>query len=70
VHGLADLKRHYPNLRVDIGMTVHGLNYQTVLGTAEWVRANLPVDVLKPILVRGDPLNHDTRSTMSARRLI
>jgi radical SAM protein with 4Fe4S-binding SPASM domain len=60
VHGLADLKRHYPNLRVDIGMTVHGLNYQTIFRTAEWVRANLPVDVLKPILVRGDPLNANT----------
>jgi radical SAM protein with 4Fe4S-binding SPASM domain len=40
-------------------MTVHGLNYQTVVNTAEWVRANLPVDVLKPILVRGNPLNPD-----------
>ena len=60
VRGLADLKRHYPNLRIDIGMTVHGLNYQTIVKTAEWVRANLPVDVLKPILVRGNPLNPDT----------
>ena len=62
VRGLADLKRHYPNLRIDIGMTVHGLNYKTVVETAEWVRANLPVDVLKPILVRGDPLNPQARS--------
>jgi radical SAM protein with 4Fe4S-binding SPASM domain len=62
VHGLAQLKRHYPNLRIDIGTTVHGLNYETVVETAEWVRANLPVDVLKPILVRGDPLNPETKS--------
>jgi radical SAM protein with 4Fe4S-binding SPASM domain len=59
IRGLADLKRYYPNLRIDIGMTVHGLNYQTIVKTAEWVRANLPVDVLKPILVRGNPQNPD-----------
>ncbi|MBV8096358.1 MAG: SPASM domain-containing protein [Acetobacteraceae bacterium] len=41
-------------------MTVHGLNYDKVIETAAWVRANLPVDVLKPILVRGDPLNPET----------
>jgi MoaA/NifB/PqqE/SkfB family radical SAM enzyme len=58
---LAKLRREYPNLRLDIGMTVHGLNYQTVGETARWVRANLPVDVLKPILVRGNPLNPDTK---------
>ena len=57
VRELAALKRSYPRLRVDIGMTVHGLNYETVGETARWVRANLPVDVLKPILVRGNPLN-------------
>ena len=60
VRGLARLKRNYPNLRIDIGMTVHGLNYQTIVKSAEWVRTNLPVDVLKPILVRGNPLNPDT----------
>jgi MoaA/NifB/PqqE/SkfB family radical SAM enzyme len=62
IEALAELKREYPNLRVDIGMTVHGKNYQTVGETARWVRANLPVDVLKPILVRGDPRNPETRS--------
>ncbi len=60
IRGLADLKRPYPNLRVDVGMTVHGLNYTTVVKTAKWVRENLPVDVLKPILVRGNPANPDT----------
>jgi radical SAM protein with 4Fe4S-binding SPASM domain len=62
VRGLGRLKRHYPNLRIDIGMTVHGLNYTTIVKTATWVRANLPVDVLKPILVRGNPLNPDARN--------
>jgi radical SAM protein with 4Fe4S-binding SPASM domain len=64
VRALAELKRHYPNLRIDIGMTVHGLNYGTVVETAEWVRANLPVDVLKPILVRGDPLNPQAKNDL------
>jgi MoaA/NifB/PqqE/SkfB family radical SAM enzyme len=62
IRALAELKRHYPNLRIDIGMTVHGLNYGTVVETADWVRANLPIDVLKPILVRGDPLNPEAKS--------
>jgi MoaA/NifB/PqqE/SkfB family radical SAM enzyme len=57
INRLADLKPEWPNLRLDIGMTVHGLNYETVGQTARWVRKNLPVDVLKPILVRGNPLN-------------
>jgi radical SAM protein with 4Fe4S-binding SPASM domain len=60
VNELAELRKRYPNLRVDIGMTVHGMNYKTVGEAARWVRANLPVDVLKPILVRGNPLNAKT----------
>src|ERR1700730_13501133 len=59
VRGLADLKRHYPNLRIDIGMPVNGLTYQTIASTAECARATLPVDVPKPILARGTPLNPD-----------
>ena len=61
IRGLAALKAHYPNLRVDVGMTVHGRNHETVVDSAAWVRANLPIDVLKPILVRGNPLNPETR---------
>jgi radical SAM protein with 4Fe4S-binding SPASM domain len=60
VRELAELRKKYPNLRVDIGMTVHGMNYETVGESARWVRANLPVDVLKPILVRGNPFNAKT----------
>ena len=30
--------------------------------SALWVRNNLPVDILKPILVRGNPLNPETRN--------
>lgn len=54
------MKRHHPNLRLSVGMTVHALNYQKAHTTAKWVRGNLPVDMLKAILVRGDPLNRDT----------
>lgn len=61
MRGLGELKKHHPNLRLDVGLTVHGLNYRTVEATALWARANLPLDVMKPILVRGDPLNPATR---------
>lgn len=61
IQELGKLKRLFSTLRVDVGMTVHGLNYENVLDTARWVRQNLPVDVLKPILVRGNPLNPKTR---------
>jgi MoaA/NifB/PqqE/SkfB family radical SAM enzyme len=59
IRELGRIKTAYPNLRIDVGMTVHGLNYDKVADTAKWVHANLPVDVLKPILVRGNPLNPD-----------
>jgi radical SAM protein with 4Fe4S-binding SPASM domain len=60
IRRLGQLKTHFPNLRIAVGTTVHGLNYQTVEHTASWVRENLPIDQLKPILVRGNPLNRDT----------
>lgn len=58
---LNELKKTYSNLRVDIGMVVHGLNINTVEKSAQWVRDNLPIDKLKPILVRGNPLNPETK---------
>lgn len=61
IYGLHDLKQIYPNLRIAIGMVVHGLNIDKVENSATWVRNNLPVDILKPILVRGNPLNPATR---------
>jgi radical SAM protein with 4Fe4S-binding SPASM domain len=61
VHGLAAVRARFPNLRVAIGMTVHGLNRHKVEHTAAWARQNLPIDILKPILVRGNPLNPETR---------
>jgi radical SAM protein with 4Fe4S-binding SPASM domain len=62
IHELHKLQSHYPNLKTGIGMVVHGLNTHKVEQTALWVRKNLPVDILKPILVRGNPFNPDTRS--------
>ncbi len=58
---LARLKKKHPNLRIDIGMVVHGLNIEKVESSALWVRQNLPIDKLKPILVRGNPFNPSTR---------
>jgi radical SAM protein with 4Fe4S-binding SPASM domain len=60
VRSLGEMKKHWPNLRVGIGITVHGLNYETAEGTSKWVRENLPINVLKPILVRGNPMNPET----------
>jgi radical SAM protein with 4Fe4S-binding SPASM domain len=61
VHGLHALQAHFPLLRIAIGMVVHGLNIEQVEHSARWVRTHLPIDLLKPILVRGNPLNPDTR---------
>lgn len=61
VNELHRMKSRFPNLRVAIGMVVHGLNIHKVEQSAIWVRDNLPVDILKPILVRGNPLNPATR---------
>lgn len=55
------LRKEFPLLRLDIGMVVHGLNLEKVEDSAKWVRKNLPIDKLKPILVRGNPLNPDTK---------
>lgn len=60
IRRLGELKKHFSNLRIAIGTTVHGLNYQSVEETARWARENLPIDLLKPILVRGNPLNEQT----------
>ena len=43
-------------------MVVHGLNIHKVESSAIWVRNHLPIDILKPILVRGNPLNPATKN--------
>jgi len=60
IRQLGSLRKHWPNLHIGIGITVHGLNYRTAERTSKWVRENLPINVLKPILVRGDPMNRET----------
>ena len=62
VNELHKLQKANPNLRIAIGMVVHGLNINKVENSAQWVRNNLPIDILKPILVRGNPLNLETRN--------
>jgi radical SAM protein with 4Fe4S-binding SPASM domain len=53
--GLAALREQHPRLRLAAAIVVSGLNHASAEKTAEWARANLPIDTLKPILVRGDP---------------
>lgn len=53
--GLEKLKAIYgTRLRLGVGIVVSGLNLDKSIVTAKWARENLPIDVLKPILVRGD----------------
>ena len=60
LQALGELRKCYSNVRVGIGTTVHGLNYQTAEQTARWARESLPIDLLKPILIRGEPSNRET----------
>lgn len=52
---LAEIRKTNPQLRLAAAIVVSGLNYQTAEDTASWARDNLPIDSLKPILVRGNP---------------
>ncbi|MBK7440519.1 MAG: radical SAM protein [Bacteroidetes bacterium] len=58
---LGEMKKKYKNLRLAVGTVVQGLNFETVANTALWARQNLPIDLLKPILVRGNPLNSESK---------
>ena len=60
IQGLSLLKKKYRTLRTAVGITVHGKNFKTAERTALWARENLPIDQLKPILVRGDPYDRST----------
>lgn len=66
--GLSSLKSRHKNLRLASAIVVSGLNYKTAEKTALWVRKNLPIDSLKPILVRGDPREKEAVSE-SARKV-
>jgi MoaA/NifB/PqqE/SkfB family radical SAM enzyme len=53
--GLANLRKAHPRLALDAAITVSGLNYASAEATADWAWNHLPIDTLKPILVRGSP---------------
>ncbi len=57
VRQLGNLKADTGRMQLIAGICVSELNHSRVEATAEWVGASLPVDVVKPILVRGDPRN-------------
>jgi MoaA/NifB/PqqE/SkfB family radical SAM enzyme len=53
--GLGELKAVRPRLHISCGVLVSDLNYETAGATARWARENLPIDWLKPTLVRIEP---------------
>lgn len=52
---LGEVKRQNPLLSVSAAITVSGLNHASAEETAQWAWENLPIDTLKPILIRGVP---------------
>jgi MoaA/NifB/PqqE/SkfB family radical SAM enzyme len=57
VHELHRLKVETGRLQVVCAICVSELNHASAEDTARWVWEHLPVDVVKPILVRGEPQN-------------
>ncbi|MCA8959462.1 MAG: radical SAM protein [Planctomycetes bacterium] len=51
---------HGPRFRLAAAIVVSGVNHAEAKETAAWARAHLPIDVLKPILVRGDVVRNPT----------
>ena len=57
---LAALKSAEPRLNLVCGICISELNSHTAQNTAAWAWKNLPIDLLKPILVRGSPRESQT----------
>jgi MoaA/NifB/PqqE/SkfB family radical SAM enzyme len=53
--GLSALKSTNPRLSLECGICISEFNASTAFDTASWAWKNLPIDYLKPILVRGSP---------------
>jgi MoaA/NifB/PqqE/SkfB family radical SAM enzyme len=53
--GLGELRAVHPRLSITCGVLVSDLNRDTASATARWARENLPIDRLKPTLVRVEP---------------
>lgn len=70
INGLVALRQTYPNLKVATATVVSGLNYQNAVATAHWARENLPLDTVKPILVRGDPWDANAMSAACLQEYI
>lgn len=70
INGLVELRKSYPKLKVATATVVSGLNYQSAAETAKWARNNLPLDTVKPILVRGDPWDPNSMSDECLREYV
>jgi MoaA/NifB/PqqE/SkfB family radical SAM enzyme len=60
-HSLAELKKRYKNLRLNVVTVVNHLNIDEMLDFAEYVKNELPVDNHGPVPMRGDPYDKDLR---------
>jgi MoaA/NifB/PqqE/SkfB family radical SAM enzyme len=71
---LGEVAGRNPQLRLACAICVSGLNHATAPATARWARKNLPIDLLKPILIRGRPRDHaaqeDGAATIAAYQTI
>lgn len=56
---LSELKKQFSNLRLACAVCVSGLNVQSAETTAGWAKENLDIDLLKPIIIRGNPKDEE-----------
>ena len=64
---LGQLKKVNPRLSLTCALCVSELNWQTAEATADWAHQHLPIDLLKPILVRGNARDPSALGNHGAR---
>jgi MoaA/NifB/PqqE/SkfB family radical SAM enzyme len=61
---LGQLKSRYPQLSLAAAIVVSSANHENAGKTARWAWDNLPIDLMKPILIRGEPKDADLLGPM------
>jgi MoaA/NifB/PqqE/SkfB family radical SAM enzyme len=64
---LHHLKRETGRLQLICAVCISELNHETAERTVQWAREHLPVDFVKPILVRGKPHNPEALGCHAAK---